>query len=135
METLQQKQAYELSLAGNDSFDIAEALNITVEDAEKAVQAFQDALPTPSATEARRLEVARCDLWLQRVDAEYISQTLPIDKAVNSAMKLSERRCKLLGLDAPSRAEVTALLSATPSSVDEEIAHLAVELGLNGSAK
>jgi hypothetical protein len=114
------------------AFDIAEKLQVTVEEANALVTDYADTMPSPSNTEARRTEVARVDLWLARVDAAWVSKELPIEKAVTAFTRLSERRCKLLGLDAPSRAEIEATLHAvTPGAIEDELARLSTELGFN----
>lgn len=66
-------------------------------------------LRTEPAEEALRAqELARLDRYLLALEEAALSPD-PKDKvaAVNSALKLQERRAKLLGLDAPQRAEVT----------------------------
>lgn len=124
------KTAYDMRLAGADSFDIASALHITVDEAEALASAHSDSIPSPSNTDARRTEIQRVDVWLSRLNTEYTLQNIPIDKAVTSFCRLSERRCKLLGIDSPSRQEITELLNTLPpASIDAEVAALARELG------
>lgn len=124
------REAYEMHLAGKDDFDIAEKFGVTLDEARSMVETYGNALPSPTNAAARRDEVARVDVWLGRVDAAWVKGDLPVDKAVNSFVKLSERRCKLLGLDAPSKAEIEATLNMkTPDSIDEEVQQLADELG------
>lgn len=57
----------------------------------------------------RHLEDARLDEWLQKTMV-VLEQEGDVDKAVKLlgiALKISERRSKLLGLDAPTKQEVT----------------------------
>lgn len=132
MDTMLARQAYEMRVSGQDDFEIGEALGVTVEEATKLVNEWGDSIPSPTNVEARRDELKRCDYWYSALVAEYVLKTIPVDRAINSFVKLSERRSKLSGLDAPSRAEIDATLhAATPSSVDEEIQRLATDLGLN----
>lgn len=132
------KTAYGMHLAGNDEFEIAEHLRLPVADVRDMITNWSASLPSPSNAEARRDEIKRVDTWLARLDLAYHTtdedgrREIPIDKAITSFVRLSERRCRLLGLDVPTRAEVEMTLNgAPPSSVDEEIQKLAVELGLN----
>lgn len=62
----------------------------------------------PAEEALRAQELARLDRYLVALETAALSDD-PKDKvaAVNSALKLQERRAKLLGLDAPQRAEVT----------------------------
>lgn len=111
-----------------------------MDEASRLVNDWGDSLPSPTNTEARRDEIKRVDTWLGRVNADYLRppedpRHMPTSQAVTAFIKLSERRCKLLGLDAPSRAEIEATLhAATPGAIEDEIARLADELGLSGQA-
>ena len=131
MDTVNARMAYEMHLAGEDEFTIAEKLRITVDEAVALFTEFSASMPTPTTTEARRDEVKRVDTWLARVDAAWISKEITVPQAVLSFCRLSERRCRLLGLEAPTKAEIEATLhAATPASIEEEIARLALDLGL-----
>lgn len=132
------RKAYELHLEGKDEFDIAEALAIPVGTVPELLAEAQAAAPTPSNTEARLDEIKRVDVWLSRVNADYLRDPedprhMTTTQAVGAFIKLSERRCKLLGLDAPTKQEIEATLHAAPVSIDEELQLLADELGLNTS--
>lgn len=131
--------AYELHLEGKDEFDIAEALNLPVDDVSTLLQEAQASAPSPTNTEARKDEIKRVDVWLQRVNADYLrspddARHMTTSQAVAAFIKLSERRCKLLGLDAPTRAEVEATLTHSPVSIDQELNQLAQELGFHDVA-
>lgn len=62
----------------------------------------------PAEAALRAQELDRLDRYLLALEQAALSPD-PKDKvaAVNSALKLQERRAKLLGLDAPERSEVT----------------------------
>jgi hypothetical protein len=69
----------------------------------------------------RGLELARLDrlqvaVWDDAMDGNV--------RAVDTALRIIDRRCKLLGLDAPQRHEVF-----TMSAIEAEIARLEAELG------
>jgi hypothetical protein len=66
-------------------------------------------------------KIIRDDLGNPMADQDY-----PI-RVMNMIMKIKERRAKLLGLDAPVRAEVF-----TMEHIDQQIAQLEQELGLRG---
>lgn len=124
------KEAYDMSLQGQDMFDIAEKYSITVDEATKMVNGWADAVPSATNTEARRDEIRRVDRWTNRLEQEYREKNIAIDKAIASFCKLSERRSKLTGMDSISAAEAAALLNqAPPASVDAELQQLADELG------
>lgn len=126
------RECYKRRLAGQDDFQIAEALKITVARASSYATEWTESNAEPDNVEARRTEVARVDTWLARVDAEYCEKNITVDKAVTAFCRLSERRCKLLGLEAPTRAEVAATLtSQVPLTIEDEIRALSAELGLN----
>lgn len=135
------RRCYSQRLAGKDAFAIAEGLQdegvmLSVPQVLEYADEWAARQPTQSNPEARKQEIDRIDVWLSRVDGDY---SRPVDDerrmstkdAVAAFCRLSERRCKLLGLDAPSKSEITALLANKPASIDEEIAQLAIELGLN----
>lgn len=127
------RRAYELRLAHVDDLEIARELNISSSAVSELIANYiPAATPTESAenTKARQEEVALLDVWTKRVDAEYRQQNVPIDKAVSSIVRLSERRSKLLGLDSPTRSQIEATLSDSPLTIDEELQKLQEELGL-----
>jgi hypothetical protein len=99
-----QLQALELRKAGVSYQKIADALGYAhASGAHKAVEsALKRTLQDP-ADEVRRLEVERLDaalfaLWPSVTKGQY--------KAVEVALRLMERRAKLLGLDAPTKTDV-----------------------------
>jgi hypothetical protein len=56
----------------------------------------------PSTEAVRQEELGRLDWWLQNISAQIIAGDVP---AVNTALRISERKAALLGLDAPKQFE------------------------------
>jgi hypothetical protein len=115
LETIAERRirALELRKAGSSYRQIGRLLGIDVHTAHADVGAELAALRETTltqATELRALELSRLDamhagLWSQMEDGS--------PTAVSAGVRVSERRCRLLGLDAPiaSKTEVTGSLS------------------------
>lgn len=71
--------------------------------------------------ELQRLDRLQAGVWAAAAGGD--------TKAVDTALKIIDRRCKLLGLDAPQRHEIV-----TMDAVEAEIKRLTVELGVNDPA-
>lgn len=105
-----QLKAFELKRSGKEYREIAETLNIGLGTAFNYVRRYfdeLDAVAKESADDLRRLEAARLDIWLDRINGqiELGVDTDSITKLVTTGVKLMERRAKLLGLDAPTKVE------------------------------
>jgi hypothetical protein len=105
-----QTKAVALRLAGLDFQAIASQLGYSnrgqaVADVQKAISArVEDG--TRSIDELREIELLRLD----RLQAATWSTALSGDhKAIDQTLKIIDRRCKLLGLDAPERHEVVTI--------------------------
>jgi DNA-binding CsgD family transcriptional regulator len=99
-----ERQALELRKAGATFDEIADALGMSKNGVWKAVTRALKSMTAEPAEELRSLEVARLDtmqrgLWNDARKGKVA--------AVDRVIKISERRSKLLGLDAPTKAEVT----------------------------
>lgn len=105
-----QTKAVAMRLAGLDFQNIAEQLGYSnraavVTDVQKAISArIEDG--TRSIDELREMELLRLDrlqaaVWVQALAGDH--------KAIDQSLKIIDRRCKLLGLDAPERHEVVTL--------------------------
>lgn len=99
--------AWELRKAGKSYRQIGRALGVS------ECQAHRDVHRTLSELAAKEFETARYvrDLELHRLD-DMLDSLWPSVKggdatSVNSALKISERRAKLLGLDAAAKTELT----------------------------
>jgi len=112
------EQALQLRVAGASLSQIAEALRYSrakdgsirtgpvAQDIKRAIRA----VTAPAAEELRDLELARLD-ELQK--AHWPSATAPGEagvKAANLIIKIIERRCKLLGIDAPQKLDLSTWL-------------------------
>lgn len=136
------KRCYSMRLAGKDAFTISEAIyndggpQLSVTQVHDFAEEWAARLPAPTNPEARRDMVALYDLWISRVDGDYHRDPvndprwMPTKDAVSAICRLSERKAKLLGLDAPTRGEVEHLLKAGTVSIEAELETLRAELGL-----
>jgi len=142
------KQAIEMRLGGASFDDIADKLGYS--DRAAAHKDITRALETHVAemhqgvevlreTELQRLDVLWADAWavLKREHitvshgrvvyddstGEPIADPGPVLQAINTLLKIQERRAKYLGLDAPTRVE-----AITIDAIDDAIAKLAAEL-------
>ena len=100
-------QALDLRKGGASFRAIGKQLNISYEQARMDVEAVLTALAARSqelAAEHRQLELERLDRLLLAV---WSSATKGDTAAVTAALKISDRRAKLLGLDAPVKQELS----------------------------
>jgi hypothetical protein len=133
-------RALNLRKAGGSYRQIAQQLGVSLNTAWADVNAELLELREQTkadAAEVRDLELQRCDemilgLWpaVRRGDP----------KAVSAAVRVSERRSKLLGLDAPSKSEISGAnggpveLLEVRESLARKLAGLAARLGSSGVA-
>jgi hypothetical protein len=123
-------------------------MGIGVETARRAVEQAARMIPTEDAAEQKKLMLAELDQAAQRVlavmirkhvhvtqggkvvydDGEKVLDDAPILAAVDRLIRLQERRCRMMGLDAPRQDVVTVI---TEDAVDAEIARLEKLLALN----
>lgn len=78
------------------------------EDIDKSLQELNEQC-THSAEELRRQEFERLDNYLFRLEAKIKAGDV---QAIAQAVKISERRCKMQGLDAPIQVQVEELVNA-----------------------
>lgn len=119
------RQAIALRLAGADLQTIADRLGYSSRAAVcvdlRRAHDIALAETIHDAEELRHLEVARLD----RLQAAVWPAALAGDvRAADSALRIIDRRCRLLGLDAPARVELL-----TMGAIEAEIARLTAELG------
>lgn len=123
-------KAVAMRLAGVDYETIAQRLGYASRgaaytDIDRALQA-RLAEQHQGAHVLRQQELARLD----RLQAAAWTAAASGDlKAIETVLKVIDRRCKLLGLDAPVRHEVVTL-----DAIDAEIARLTAELAGTGEA-
>jgi len=82
----------------------------------------------PVARELVALELARLDAWQVTLEAR-MDDGEPPERIVPVCLRVSERRDKLLGLDAPARAAAPSAASAQEAEVDVQLAALLAEVG------
>lgn len=102
------KQALELRKSGATFAQIGQALELSEARAHQLVKDELSRLRAVCAEEAenvRHLELERLDK-MQLALSSKLKDGQP--EAINSALRLMERRAKLLGLDAPKKVEVAA---------------------------
>jgi len=100
-------RATELRLAGKSFRTIARELGCTPSGAHGAVSRALDRTLSSAnehAAHLREVELARLDAMLTGLWDRAISGDVP---AVNAALRIAERRSRLLGLDAPERRELS----------------------------
>ncbi len=91
--------------------DITRALEANVAEQQRGADILRQ-------EELARLDRLQAGVWQAAVSGD--------TRSVDSALRIIDRRCKLLGLDAPVRHEVV-----TMDAVEAEIARLSAELGRN----
>ncbi len=98
----EQVRAYELRREGRSYRHIAEALDCSVATAHDRVQGAIKARIPDAAEEERQLEVDRLNAMLATLEDRLLTTTEP-EKIVPVMLKVSERRARLMGLDAPTK--------------------------------
>lgn len=109
--------AYDLRRQGRTYREVAEALGVSVAWAHELVQTAIKARIPEAAEETRQLEVDRYDAWLYRLEQRLEKGADP-EKVIPILLKVSERRAKLMGLDAPKRVRVTDERPPAPEFAD-----------------
>ncbi len=104
-------EALRLRLKGQSLRAISAQLGVShqqiAQDIEKAIVANRSE-SLDSIVSAITLELSRLDFCLERLGPAI---DRGCHKGINTAIKISERRCKLLGLDAPIQLQVEALVN------------------------
>lgn len=100
----EQSTCLQLRLDGHTFRAIAEITGIPVSTVHDRISDAITAEVTPKADELRALECARLDGYLARLQPKIADGD---DRAINTAVRISESRRKLLGLDMPARVEAT----------------------------
>jgi hypothetical protein len=114
------RQTLNLRIAGVDYDTIADRLGYANRSGPwKAVQRVLDNTLRAPAEDIRSLELARYDAWTRAIAGECSKGNLG---AITVALRISERRCRLLGLDAPTLVKV---------DIEARVRAYAEQLGLN----
>jgi len=125
-------KALELRKAGATYAMIAERVEMSESGTRQAVTRVLQRLigaATESAEEVRRLELERLDAMLLTIAPQIRGGNLG---AIDRALRIMERRAKMLGNDAPSKVAPTTPDGAEPWSLDglsaEEVAEIRAEV-------
>jgi hypothetical protein len=102
----QRVRCYQLRLSGLSVRQIATATGLSVGTVSNRIQAEIDSRVLPLADEVRKVELDRLDGWLARLNAQIVAG-VAVARNVEVAVRVSERRAKLLGIDAPQQLEAT----------------------------
>lgn len=129
---MRRSKAIALRVAGKNFREIAKELGVSLAVAHHDVRTILEDVGeevSEAREEAVKVEIERLDHWLSIVTDVLESQAEPETtlKAVDRAVKISERRSKLLGLDAPTKQEVVGKLDvteATPAKAREVMSAL-----------
>ncbi|MEZ0066692.1 hypothetical protein ABIA32_002704 [Streptacidiphilus sp. MAP12-20] len=118
------RQAVELRIAGRSWQQIADQLEYSSKGAactdvrralEKAVEKLAIPLEAHRQLELDRLDAIQNALWDKVLDGD--------TKAIDTTLRLMDRRAKLLGLDAPQRHELTLeAIDAALADVEQQLA-------------
>ena len=118
-------QALELRAAGRKYREIAETLDYSSpQHAHRDVKTELDALVKGPALEVLSEELDRLDKMLQGLWSEARRGNV---HAVDRVLRIMERRARYLGLDAPDRVEVDAIVRS-PAELAQEIRDIAADL-------
>ena len=112
-------KALELRRAGADISQIAEALKTTRNKARKLVESALDELYSPrkiAIDQLRALESARLDGYLVNMAKDLKTGNT---FAIGAAIKISDRRAKLWGLDSPTRVDISGDLEIKVKKPDD----------------
>jgi hypothetical protein len=118
---VRRKEAVDLRIEGKTYREIGQELGVTPTRARQLVAEALAGLQkdtAESAEELRRLELDRLDQLQSGLWEEAAGGNL---KAVGAALKIMERRARLVGLDAPSRTENTHGYSYLDQMTDAEL--------------
>jgi len=98
-------QALQLRRAGADYRAIAAAMGVTVHVAWNDVQRGLKAIIQEPAEDVRQLELERVDRLFMVAYQKALAGDL---KAIDTCLRIMDRRAKLLGLDVPQKVDLTA---------------------------
>lgn len=104
----QQARCYDLRLAGHSIDKIAAMTGLGHGTVHRRIKDRIDARVQPKADELRAIEVDRYDRYLERLD-EQMKLGIAVARNVEVAVRVSEARAKLLGLNAPQQIEATVV--------------------------
>ncbi|MGH3536649.1 MAG: hypothetical protein ACRDQG_18300 [Pseudonocardiaceae bacterium] len=112
-----QVQAYELRLKGHSLRAIGKIMGLSHEVVREIISDECNLRVMPLADEVRKQEIDRFDQWLVALNGK-IDAGDQVARNIEVAVKVSERRAKLLGADAPVQTEITATVEQRPEVLD-----------------
>jgi hypothetical protein len=127
----EQVRCYELKLSGLSYLRISGETGLSVGTVHNRIQARSAQRVDPLAEEHRAIELDRLDRWLEKLDAQ-IQAGEAVARNVEVAVKVSERRSKLLGMDSADKLEVT---TTEVTQADLELAELLREAKARNAAQ
>lgn len=111
----EQARCFELKLKGRSVRAIAAEVGMAPSTVQDRLNAAYAELVLPLADEARKLDLERLDAWLAKLE-DQLDNGEAAERIVPVLLRVAERRARLLGLDAPERAEMT--VAALPADQD-----------------
>jgi hypothetical protein len=125
------KNAVELRLAGASYREIGDALGCSTVTAMNDCKEALAEIPMQQADEMRTVELSRLDRLQRAVWGKAVKGDL---QAVDRAIKIIDRRAKLLGLDAPQQVQITANDVDLDATVDKmlRVAEMALQQTTGG---
>jgi DNA-binding Lrp family transcriptional regulator len=102
----EQLRCWQLSLAGHAYRQIAEELGISLATVSRRINGYLKDRVQPEIDALVATEIDRFDRYLVKLD-EQIQAGKAVARNVEVAVKVSESRRKLLGIDAPTQIEAT----------------------------
>jgi hypothetical protein len=127
---VRRKEAIDLRMQGCTYLQIGSELGVTKERARQLVKESLDSLNEATAEQTvtlRAEEDARLLALMTRVWPQVEEGNL---KAIATAVKIIERRCKLWGLDAPTKVAVSSESSDLTNLSDEELTARCLRYGI-----
>jgi hypothetical protein len=121
MRAEQQVTAYNLRLTGLSLRAIGEQMGVSHTTASDWIKAECRERVLPLADEVRQMEIDRYDAWLVKLN-EQITDGHQVARNVEVGVKVSERRARLLGVDAPAQAEVATTFDPRPAELLDRLA-------------
>lgn len=102
----QQAQILNMKRDGMGLREIGKKLGLSHETVRRRLAAAIQDLVTPAAEEVRKIELERLDYYVTKLTKQ-IENGTQVARNIEVAMKVAERRSKLLGLDAPDKLDAT----------------------------
>jgi hypothetical protein len=144
-------RAFGMSLKGMSNAAIGAEFGVSGEAIRLLLNEYRSHLVTPLAEEARNVELAKLDraeavAWrilednhvafqhgkVVTLDGKPIQDVEPVFKAIATILKISERRSKYMGLDAPTKTET---ITTQAPSIDDHVMRLVEQVNANAEAE